>query len=417
MEQIKQIIDDVERDLKKEVKIESVTKMQAQLASFNSLFNQIMDKTREASAVIAEQDLDKFKDLFKAITNEITEINKKFANFIEITKQMQTEEAIKTFLIQKLNEIFNNMDDAASRNFNLSTLEIYDEFTKELKSEMETSLIARIQQELFSIKDGLGQFQKTYEMADKQFDLIQKGIMGIQLKFQEKFDSIKAGTEVFPKLLASLTNDFEAMPEAVKSLQNEVGNVIAAIRDAPLQMIQKLRSELQSHQAEIVTQLTKLSAEKKEILDEKQGLESDLEEASKKVQTLDKETKMSAEQIARMKEEHAAMKAELEQLSGQLEKVTDEFQTLSQDKERRMERTEVLALLMTLLVEVFGAQPHSKILFLLHGQKETWDRTSLIKASGIGGAMVRKALQDLSAAKLVEYDIEKESIKLLKHIY
>jgi septal ring factor EnvC (AmiA/AmiB activator) len=148
-----------------------------------------------------------------------------------------------------------------------------------------------------------------------------------------------------------------------------------------------------------------------------EALESNLEETSQKLAESEKETEMSKEEIKKMQREHAEMKAELEALSKQLESVTDEFTALSQEKDRRMELREVVALVMTLLVEVFGAQPHSKLLFLLHGQKENMDRSALTKASGIGGAIVRHTLADLKAAKLIDYDVETGKVTLLKKVF
>ena len=82
-----------------------------------------------------------------------------------------------------------------------------------------------------------------------------------------------------------------------------------------------------------------------------------------------------------------------------------------------MEVRKVLALSITLLTEVFGAMPHSKLLYLLHGPKGEMSRETLAKSSGISPAVVRKALADLSAAKLVEYDVESGMVKLLRRIY
>lgn len=124
-----------------------------------------------------------------------------------------------------------------------------------------------------------------------------------------------------------------------------------------------------------------------------------------------------AKDYDKLKEENAKMKADLDLVSKELEKVSKEFQDLSKKSVKKIEMREILALSMTLLTEVFGAQPHSKLLFLLHGQKVDWTRQDLTKASGISAAAVRKALADLNSAKLVDYDVETSTVKLLKRIY
>ncbi|MFX1298712.1 MAG: hypothetical protein ACFFD2_28115 [Promethearchaeota archaeon] len=124
-----------------------------------------------------------------------------------------------------------------------------------------------------------------------------------------------------------------------------------------------------------------------------------------------------AKEYDKLREENTKMKLDLEHISKELEKVSKEFQTLSKKDAKKIEMREILALSMTLLTEVFGAQPHSKLLFLLHGEKVEWTRQDLMKASGIAGAAVRKALADLDAAKLVKYDVETSVVELLKRIY
>lgn len=119
----------------------------------------------------------------------------------------------------------------------------------------------------------------------------------------------------------------------------------------------------------------------------------------------------------KLKDENTKMKLDLDHFSKELEKVSKEFQDLSKKSAKKIDMREILALSMTLLTDVFGAQPHSKLLFLLHGKKVDWTRQDLVKASGISAAMIRKALADLNAAKLVEYDVETGDVKLIKRLY
>lgn len=120
----------------------------------------------------------------------------------------------------------------------------------------------------------------------------------------------------------------------------------------------------------------------------------------------------------RMRKEHAEMKAELEHASIELEKVSADFSDLMKKKGETIRLREVLGIAMTLLSDVFGAAPHSKLLFLLHGDiGHGATRDTLIKASGLAAASVRIALKDLDAAKIVNYDVETGEVKLLKKIY
>ncbi|MHA1799421.1 MAG: hypothetical protein ACTSVY_13325 [Candidatus Helarchaeota archaeon] len=169
------------------------------------------------------------------------------------------------------------------------------------------------------------------------------------------------------------------------------------------------------------------SAEKLEELEAKysktkEGLQqvaSELEKTSKELNQVSKEKEELEEKIKKIEKENFEMKEELEHISEEMKKVTSEFEHLQKEKDKRVEMREILALSMTLLTEVFGAQPHSKIMFLLHGfpaGKEI-DRKALTKSSGLAPASVRKSLADLAAAKLIEFDVETDKVKLLKKIY
>lgn len=161
--------------------------------------------------------------------------------------------------------------------------------------------------------------------------------------------------------------------------------------------------ELKAENAKMKSDLSKLETQNKELNTENTKTKSylgNLETENKELNT-----------------ENAKMKGDLEHVSKELEKVSKEFKHLTKAHDRTIDMREVLTLSMTLLTEVFGAQPHSKLLFLLHGKKAEMTRDTLVKSSGISPAMVRKALADLNAAKLVEYDVETSEVKLLRRIY
>ncbi|MHA1267150.1 MAG: hypothetical protein ACTSRS_18060 [Candidatus Helarchaeota archaeon] len=410
MERITELISNFEALMRKEVKIESLEKLQADLATLDKVMKELAEKTKAAITSDSEGAIISFEAYFKNISEEVNQIQTKFSNLINLTKQMETDTAIKQFLLTKINTIFDNILNQGSRNFNLSTYEIFKEFLQEIKSTMEEDLMERVEKELFSIKTGLGEFEKVYEVAGQQFSGIQKYLEDMKQRYQNQFESIRLKTELIEQMFPTISQVFSTLNQDNTTLQNEVEHKLTILREAPVQLLNDLRVELDKYQKDVLIQQIQLQASK-------EALESDLEATSKKLQESEKVTEMSQQEIKKMQEEHAKMKAELEYLSKQLESVTKEFTTLSQEKDRQIEMREVVALVMTLLVEVFGAQPHSKLLFLLHGQKEEMDRSALIKASGIGGAIVRKALADLAAAKLVKYDVESGAVSLLKRIY
>ncbi len=157
----------------------------------------------------------------------------------------------------------------------------------------------------------------------------------------------------------------------------------------------------------------KATAQAKDLLTFLETLEKDYSTLLPKVDDLKKLEIMNKE----LRNANAKMKADLDLVSTELEKVSKEFDHLKKDRDAKIDMREILALSMTLLTEVFGAQPHSKILFLLHGEKDAWSRDDLVKSSGISAAAIRKALADLAAAKLAKYDVETGMVELLKRLY
>jgi len=175
---------------------------------------------------------------------------------------------------------------------------------------------------------------------------------------------------------------------------------------------------------EKVSALSKASTQLQEVIallnalkDEYPELYTKLSELEKVNQELESGKEPLEKEVNQLKAENQQMKTELENVSNELGKVSKEFEHLTKEKDKKVEVRKVLALSITLLTEVFGAMPHSKLLYLLHGPKGEMSREALAKASGISPAVVRKALADLSAAKLVEYDVESGMVKLLRRIY
>lgn len=411
MERITELIRNFEESLKREVTIESLDKIQADLSALNQIVNEITQKrTQIAGSEALKGSSISFDDYFENINAEVNQIQEQFSTLIDMTKQMETQTALKQFLITKLTQIYETMLDEGSRSFNLSTYDLFKEFLQELRTTMEQDLVDRIEKELFTIKTGLGEFGKVYEVADQQFRDIQQFLEHMRHKYTDEFQSIRLKTEIIEQQFPEISRIFASISQDNAAMQKEVEQKLANLRQAPIQLLADLQVELDKYQKDVLIEQIQLKAAQ-------EALESNLEQTAEKLKVSEKETQMSQAEIRKMQEEHAQMKAELEYLSKQLESVTNEFQSLSKEKTRRVEMREVIALVMTLLTEVFGAQPHSKLLYLLHGQKGDMDRTALTQATGIGGAIVRKALADLAAAKLVNYNVESGQVSLLKRIY
>jgi len=427
MEKINGIISELESALKTEIKMGVLEGIRSNLITLNMLIKQTIEKGRASVGIIAGKGSEmSVEEYFKNFEAEIGGINAKFAGIIDLTKKLETDEALKQFLIKKIEAIFKGIAEGAGRTFNLSTLEIFDEMMAELRGNMEQKLIDGIRKELFSIKTNLGEFEKIYGVMEDQFSGIYGAIASMKQNFQNQMNTIKVESEIVKSVFPKITEIAGTLAQDYEKAQKELGSSISSIRRTPLELLNKLRPALASLEIQLSSEQNILKVDQLrkqgELEVEQVKLKTELEMANKRTEELEmlsKDSSKFGKEKDQLLSENQKMRAELDEVSRQLEKVTGEFEHLAKttgEDDKKIEMTGVLALVMTLLVDVFGAQPHSKLLFLLHGQQSEMNRTSLIKASGISGAMVRKALADLDGAKLIKYDVETETATLLKRI-
>ncbi len=130
------------------------------------------------------------------------------------------------------------------------------------------------------------------------------------------------------------------------------------------------------------------------------------------------ELKGATSSVDELRSKNKALQEDLDGIREQLEKMSATYRELvSVEEGIEIPVQELLALYLSLLEEVFGAQPHAKALFMLHGQKAEMSRTDIVKAAGHEAAAIRKALGDLARAGLIEYDVERDTARLVKRIY
>ena len=118
---------------------------------------------------------------------------------------------------------------------------------------------------------------------------------------------------------------------------------------------------------------------------------------------------MTEEQM-RLLEEYAKVKEEL----GKFAKITAEME----EQDLSFERIQALLSIYSVLLEkIFQGQPHFRVLNVLHGSKEEMTREEIKNTTGIQGAMVLRALQELDKVDLVEYNMDTSTAKLKKRLF
>lgn len=156
--------------------------------------------------------------------------------------------------------------------------------------------------------------------------------------------------------------------------------------------------------------LEKARKDLREISDERKKLEREKKELEKEKAKQEQKIGVMSSEQKRLLEEYEKVKIEL----GKLSKIAHD----REDSELSFDRIQaLLSIYMILLEEIWQGQPHFRILYTLHGDKEKMTREELKMTTGIEGAMVLRAIQELAKVELVEYDIETQEVKLLKRLF
>jgi hypothetical protein len=146
-----------------------------------------------------------------------------------------------------------------------------------------------------------------------------------------------------------------------------------------------------------------LEVDKRKLEEETAKLEEEKQERDQKIGTL-------TEEQVKLLDEYQKVKVELQKFM----KAAAE----AEEAEFNFERVRALLSIYTVLVsEIWEGQPHYRILEVLHGEKESMSREEIKNTTGISGAFVLRAVQELAKVELVEYDMDTSTVKLIKRLF
>ena len=157
------------------------------------------------------------------------------------------------------------------------------------------------------------------------------------------------------------------------------------------QEIEKLLKDYQS----MISNIANLQNEKESVTKQMKELETDLSSISSEKEEIEVERNLLEEELKRI---------------GRL------YEDLTGKKGSHEDLKSVLNIYITLMEEVFSGRAHFKVLSIIHGEKETWERDELVKSTGISEIKLRSVLGELVRANMIEYNEENASIKLIKRL-
>jgi hypothetical protein len=136
------------------------------------------------------------------------------------------------------------------------------------------------------------------------------------------------------------------------------------------------------------------------------------------LETLRSDTTKDSE-IEELRRERDELRAEMDEINSKLERVSELYRETSAEKEKLQEKVDVsdlLAIYIILIENIFGGKPHARVLYTLHNTKSAITRKNIEASTGIMATAVMKAIHDLRNAELVSYDEETQEVKLIKEI-
>lgn len=167
---------------------------------------------------------------------------------------------------------------------------------------------------------------------------------------------------------------------------------------------------LEAEKIQLENEKSKLEVEKKQLEQDKIKLEEETKKLAKEKQERDQKIGTMTEEQMKLLDEYKKVKVELQKFM--------KSAVEAEEAEFNFERIQALLSIFRVLVEkIWQGQPHYKVLSLLHGEKETMTREELKNTTGIGGAFILRAVQELAKVELVDYNIDTGTVKLISRLY
>lgn len=230
--------------------------------------------------------------------------------------------------------------------------------------------------------------------------------------------------------MSILENDFQ---NKIQQLETEKV-AISSAKDELENKLQQQLDNLQSEKLAVITekedieadshkQIQALEAEKTTIASNMEELETNLTKQLKdqeiQFKTLENEQSVLSSDKGLLEADLQKKAAEYDTLMSQFKNISEEYQSIQEKDQENLDVSQLLALYIALVEDIYAARPHIRILWLLHGDKGVtgMSRQELAKASGFEPIAVLRAIQELAAAGFCGYDEETHQTTLERRIF
>ena len=208
----------------------------------------------------------------------------------------------------------------------------------------------------------------------------------------------KNASEIIENSLRSVEDNFKQFIEVLETAKTEL---ITLEKDK--EQLSRDKKTLEAEKIQLEQEKAKLEKDKQILEQETQKLELEKRERDRRIGTMTEEQK-------RLLKEYEKVKVELAKFA----KLAEEAESHEFDIERI---TALLSIFRVLVEKIWQGQPHYQVLKVLHGEREVMTRDEIKNTTGIGGAYILRAIQELANVDLIEHDIDTGSVSLKQRLY
>jgi len=210
-------------------------------------------------------------------------------------------------------------------------------------------------------------------------------------------------------------NTLEVLDGTIEAVQ-KITKVLNTAKEE-LVKLEKEKEQLESDKSKLEKATTELENEKKQLEIEKNQLEQDKKKLEEGTIQLEKDKKERDEKIGAMTEEQMRLLEEYDSLKVELNKLA-KIAEESQEAEFNFERIKALLSIYAVLIEkIWQGQAHYRIILTLHGDKEAMTREEIKNTTGVAGAWVIRAVNELANVDILDYDEENGLVKLKQRLF
>lgn len=222
----------------------------------------------------------------------------------------------------------------------------------------------------------------------------------------------KSATEIIESSLRSVEDNFKQFIDVLETAKTEL-----LVLEKDKEQLSGAKELLEGEKLQLEQATKVLEADKTQLELEKANLESDKKKLEEETQKLEQEKQERDQKIGSLTEEQKRLLKEYASLKVELKKFA-KLAEESQESDLDFERIQALLSIFRVLVEkIWQGQPHYKVLKVLHGAREVMTREELKNSTGIGGAYILRAIQELANVNLVEHDIDTGTVTLKQRLY